>query len=574
MMKLRNSIILVVLGLLPLASCTESMVTSVPIDHTPQHQQGVPYGEYGVADSIIKITLADGSASSTGGSTPQTSATTPPTGSKPAAAAPAAADASTPGAANATPTSDTQSPADAVEAIQITDAPAAAAPAATPIAKKAKVAKKATTPGTSTPAPSWCDSTLKTYTAARTSTVQSVVLEQTLLDGLDHLVANLPSKDKLDNHSAGQADELVDDYLTKQKDPAIQKALASGIQYGPLVTAYRTLCPLKIVATIVEETEPSTEHGYRLYFDHSVLANDTFTAGQSNGFLTSVVASADDQTGNVIVDAVKSLASVAFAVSPGTALKAAGAGHEYFHAGGQFLFSLAMVKQFRKGLDNKDPAQALTQLKDLKNLLEKYINAVSLPALTPILPAEYDISMSALDNPNVGLKDLNDSLARFDVAVTARCNKQAVLKPSQTDNSTPVDGIVVSESRPCFIEIDRTDADDRGVTLKRAGFWAQDARSVYSLPVDRSYFVLNKTSYAFNAGRLTNVDISRPSQAVGVATLPYNIVGAFFSAISDGVKGQSGVIDAETDRIKSKTALIEQQAAIRQAQTPAPATTP
>jgi len=548
-----------------------SAVTSVAVGLSNKDTGATYSGTYSVFNSVVKIviTLPDASTgnSDSGQAAQDTSNQSPPPPKKEKSGA------TTTGALLPMylPATFAQTLA-ATTGTSSGTAPLAAAPVTKP-KTKVKTKPKTASPNTKTVADQ-CNSDLKAYAAARQTVIRAQSDEMVLASQLIAIHDAAKPEGQLSDDQKKAALELLSAYLEKSHTANIKTVSNAVSKWSAKARDLRELCPLKLTATIIEEEEPAVDHTFRLYFHHDDFSNDTITLQSAGGILTSASVSADDQTGNIAIAGAKLLGEIAFLTGPQAAVGfAGGAATAAALAGGRLMYSTADLKKAVAQLKAAtDLAQSLKKLNGIISGLEDYLTMRdSLPVLSPSFPIEIDLHMGSLD---ADVKAANQELQGVSLDISAHCGELDTSNPENGDVSKVQPGIFVSSLRPCTVELDRTSDVFGFSVLKRVGFMAQDAQVVTVLPFDRGLFVLDKTTYEFSNGRLTKVDLSRPREVLGAVSLPLELITAFFSSISDGIKGKSSVLDAETARYNSQAALLNAKAALIKAQAPPPASPP
>jgi hypothetical protein len=91
----------------------------------------------------------------------------------------------------------------------------------------------------------------------------------------------------------------------------------------------------------------------------------------------------------------------------------------------------------------------------------------------------------------------------------------------------------------------------------RLHFPASDATAASVYRVPRQAFVKTSSISPSRGGRLAKSETVRPSPVVSFVSLPARVIGGFTGAMTDGIKGRSGVVDAETGRVESEIKRLQ-----------------
>lgn len=294
-------------------------------------------------------------------------------------------------------------------------------------------------------------------------------------------------------------------------------------------------CPVRLSINVSEAVEPDPDHVFRMYMLADDFSTDQFVAETEGGLLTSIQATGDHQGGEILAFAAKSIA----------AFTTGGASSSNVETSSRRSSSLA---------DIPNKLASATTLTELRGLLGPLLSrpAVLPPLVENRLPMKGTYTLDELEA--VELKDI-------DLAVSTKCGADPAQGAEMKDGT---EGVYVSALRACQLTIVRVSSGEEEI-VARATFAALDARFPHVVPVERTAFVKTTTSYTFSEGGLTKVDSSRPSPVLQVVSIPFKIIGSFVQAIADGIRGKKGEIDAQTELVKSKTALVEATSSLQKA---------
>ncbi|MBX9458840.1 MAG: hypothetical protein KL863_23940 [Rhizobium sp.] len=87
----------------------------------------------------------------------------------------------------------------------------------------------------------------------------------------------------------------------------------------------------------------------------------------------------------------------------------------------------------------------------------------------------------------------------------------------------------------------------RGKTLEMRQMMFANNTPIYRVDIKRTAFVARKTELDFDNGDLLSVSVTKPSEALAVATLPVAIVDAYFGQVVDMILRRKNVQDARAE---------------------------
>lgn len=332
---------------------------------------------------------------------------------------------------------------------------------------------------------------------------------------------------------------------------------------------------------------PSPQLLFGLQLGGGMMSNDTLTIETSpDGLLTSITASADDQSGTAVVETAtligrfsvsgSSVAGVVPDVSAGFSAAAAAAAA----AGGG---SSGWLSQLRPGLaavappppppppptaaercriaalppeaqlDRMDARLDCVDLPSLQRLLQR----VGYPSRTfpnkrpkaPLLPERFPLT------------ELQGRGVQYDgLTISANC-----MRPVSSDLPTRAPGVVVATPTPCELVIDTHD----GHRPRRFGFTGLSARHLTVVPVERADLVRNTTDLDFRSGMVSSVDVERPSVGAAAFALPGRAVTGVVRGITDALGNSKAIEDARVAQMTAETSRIQAEAARVTPPTPA-----
>lgn len=533
---MRKTFLLFGLAAIALVGCTSNMVESYPADRPVSAGSAAAktgaYGEYAVAKSVFLFTVSE--AGGAGDKADDKKADAP----------------SVSNTVNVTTTSAK------IEDPKSKDKPTEA-PAEGPADQAA-----------------WCKDLRKSYNKDRAAALAGWEAYNAFDSELVAWLANPPAK-KDEKKTTAEYNKKIDAYLEKRA--ALDTAIVRASANLPLI---RTYCPIRYKVEIKESLEPDSERTFRLYGARNDWSSDTFTAEFDGGFIKSVNATADHRGAEILVAAVKVLATVhGLTTNPVKAWQDTSAINPQAieRARKKPLFQ-GGIEALRAAIPTPDPPPRIDQ--DLP--FTRALDLADLEGNRVILRAE----------TNTPLPDGPGGIKRFDTDTTPLVVMTQCAAMGAKYTGGPKSGIMVAAQRTCTITIPSTSeyadlttqataadgkpivnaknepvykADTSREPLARISVAATDSRYVYALPVERTALVKRTTSYMFANGRVTKADLSRPSPIEQFALLPVKALGAVTSTIADGIRGRKGEIEARTEWTKAETANIEATVALQKA---------
>lgn len=487
-----------------LAGCAGSpLVVSYPVGTERANLKGEYLGDYSLASSRVLVTISSPSA---GGATPAAAATTP--------------------AVNFN------------SAITVTTA----APEQKPAAAKAEA--------------NVCADIRKAYNTDRMAPLRFVKNHADFAIQIDTWLSTPPIGD--DKVKAAIA--VLDSFLA---DRAQDKgALVRAAQLQPLLSS----CPQPITVELKEVVEVDQDSTFHLYGNRAWLADNTITGEFEGPYLKSINATGDDRTGDVLVEAAKSIAvfeAYGRPVDPKTfGQESRALMNAFISVAGLDVVATLAQKIREDGFE----ADTLTALKSAIEEESKAAAAVPLPAIDENLPLRKTYKISELKTGQTPSAALNVTIKVED------CSREAVVAEkagrmnslTTTEKTKYYGGVVSPATISCVIVATRDSKE-----MARAVFAASDATHFQVLPMPKQLFVKQTSGYGWTAGRLTKADTSRPSPFVAWVSIPFRIVGGAVGAVSDGIKGRNGVIDADKARIEAETARLKAAKELEDAKKPA-----
>ncbi|WP_299006351.1 hypothetical protein [uncultured Caulobacter sp.] len=406
-----------------------------------------------------------------------------------------------------------------------------------------------------------CADIRKTYNTDRMAPLRFVKNHADFAIQIDTWLSTPPTGEAKVNAALAVLDSFLAD---RAQDKG---ALVRAAQLQPLLAA----CPQLITVELKEVVEVDQDSTFHLYGNRAWLADNTIAGEFEGPYLKSINATGDDRTGDVLVEAAKSIAvfeAYGRPVDPKTfGYEGRAAMSAFIKVAGLDVIATLAQKIREDGFE----ADTLTQLKSAIEVESKAASAVPLPAIDEDLPLRKTYSISDLKAGQSPSYALNVTIKIDDCSTEAVAAEKAERRTSLTTKETTkyYGGVVSPATISCVIVASRDDKE-----LARTVFAASDATHFQVLPLPKQLFVKQTSGYGWTAGRLTKADTTRPSPVVAWASIPFRIVGGAVGAVSDGIKGRNGVIDADKARIEAETARLKAAKALEDAKKPAADTAP
>lgn len=311
------------------------------------------------------------------------------------------------------------------------------------------------------------------------------------------------------------------------------------------------------------------DHSYILSYSHSLMSDDTIAIETDDlGYLKKVSTTTKDQTGAVISKAVKlTTDAIVFAGSGGFSGEKQSDAMKSQNYGAKparppidpclrpFTVSVTIDPsrpvlaqgQLRKAVQDtvlssleKDPAMA----EHLSDASECVNVKVFDGALNPTFGAS-----SAEDAPR-GLKDPNPARA----------------KPAESARPSPEEQRERCTRSACYwrpgdavFEFSHRSPGTRPIS---AVFTAPQLGEIAAIDFTRRAFVEATAEATFNAGSLTSVSYSDPSEALGFLAIPSDVLGHVFGIPSRLWETQTGRVKAQKDLVDARAGLLESNATL------------
>jgi len=402
--------------------------------------------------------------------------------------------------------------------------------------------------------------------------------------------------------------------LVEASEKVIKEDEAIIAAAGTIASRYRVgECRTAITIEVTRQIVPDPQRVMALYVRDARLSADKVTVKlDANGFPLAVSSTADDKTGEVVVAAIKSLASVAGYASGGggfQGMKAGpGAGDSWFRgfrplspgdaaAGGSKRGKAIPEEEFRAWLRAKvakieawAPANLATlepplPEEPLRILISDLVGEGGKTGWIQVY-GDYFLGVRCSPMPTVGgspdvngkpvpspaaIGGLAASLQRSCEALVLRAPGGSFPADSEAMAAGPggvdepiSEGVIDLEEDSGEIAVDpvavaeaAASAGGPAVFLGRTFFLAADSRRSRAVPVTRSSLIARTDSYEFSDGRVTSMAYEKPSDALALASLPFNAIGGIVSGLSTALQGRQSMIKAEADLITAQASVIE-----------------
>ena len=253
---------------------------------------------------------------------------------------------------------------------------------------------------------------------------------------------------------------------------------------------------------------PDPEHRYRLYYDRSAFASDSmlFETGVS-GLLTTINATSEDETGDLVV-----------------------------------------------------------KLGELAAQVARIAAAARAPAPPP--PTPFKIS-KLVDPANDGDRnELDGWLSKrgldFDV-VPLGWDRAKIASEREALKKPPPRGVLFRPVLPYKISLSSS-----GQTISEVVAFAPQEAPVLGIRLERFRFVRATNKLAFNQGLLTKFEIEKPSEALGFIQIPIDVAKAIVDIPGQLLQMKVQSTTNETGLLEAQKALLEARQALAQAKRPQP----
>jgi hypothetical protein len=297
---------------------------------------------------------------------------------------------------------------------------------------------------------------------------------------------------------------------------------------------------------------PSSELLFGLELHGGTMSNDTLKVETGpNGMLTSVTASANDQSGAALLSVATLIGRLmggpdepAFIPPPPPP----------GDAGGSLTRPMTAAERCRLSA-----LPASTRLAEM----EKRLVCVDLSGLKTLFedilfrPSRYYDMRPEIPPPPVrySIAQLKAGVEYEGMSLRVECVEPVAINLAVRSN-----GIVVAAPTPCQLVASDFEDDDR---THRFSFIGMSEDYLVVVPVERADLVNNTTTLNFQNGMITTVDASRPSVGAAAIGLPGQLINSFVSgftsAFTDSAKIENARVaqmTAETERLNAEAARI------------------
>lgn len=342
--------------------------------------------------------------------------------------------------------------------------------------------------------------------------------------------------------------------LEKRSFLAEAKALMSlGEILGTLQAAadraqwrVRERCPVEHALQLeaLAHVRSSSSLLFGLELQGGVLSDDALKieAG-TDGLLTSVSATADDQSGAAIVNVATLIGRLTAPFPPAPPPPPSGT---------ESLVRMRSAAADRCRLSALSAAARLAEM-------EKRLTCVDLDGLK-ILVADLAIQPRTYpdyrpDDPppaRYSLSELKAGVEYEGVSLVADC-----VEPSPLIRTARMEGLVVATPTPC--QLFALESPDGPIT-QRFSFIGMSEEHLMVVPVDRADLVKNTTSLAFRDGMVATVEVSRPSQGAAALGLPARMINGLVSGVTQAFKDSEAIEEARVAQMEAETARISAEA--------------
>ncbi|MES2835542.1 MAG: hypothetical protein V4707_12630 [Pseudomonadota bacterium] len=384
-------------------------------------------------------------------------------------------------------------------------------------------------------------------------------LDNTLFFGRNAYYAALRAHDETANGrwgwrplSEAEKASVVAELIAYETAAAAARTSADGVERAQIRVEER--CPEEDVRLqLTRHVEASSELLFAAVLRGGVMSDDKITiATGANGLLTSVDASAADQTGAAVEKAGELIGR--FSVTGGGAVYPPP--------------PPSMLPPDKESLDRAaECGIAALPPKRRLEVLAGRLECVDGPAIYQLInelrfwPGSFgDLRPQAPPRPQrFSLDDLIEGVTYGEADLRAEC-----AWPAETDGMIDAvyDGVVVATPLPCRLTATVDDGE-----VGRLAFVGLSTRALSVIPVERAMLVTNKTTLTLTNGAVSNAVVERPSVGAAVVGLPGRFIASLVKGVAAAFTDSTTIetarlnqINAEANRVRAETTLLQAQA--------------
>jgi hypothetical protein len=426
------------------------------------------------------------------------------------------------------------------------------------------VTKPAPPPAAASPEPDLktasCESLRKQFNDLRDKQFKFVAEWPVLSSNLSRNLSQLEDGDLANRARMKEAEKAYTALESRMKE-ANQRLKEAEI----IGKTFNDLCPVTVALDVKVAVEPDTQNPYLLLIPDAATSTDKVKAKISaSGLLTSISTTADEKSGDILVESFRSLGVVAGTFSPFNETfgqlyipEKNLRGTEYT-VSSVFKSNSSWTDRFREKaeeiLKNKPPEQ--------------------IPNLGPKLP-KYDLRFPIRDIIAAGEDVGGARLAETGYGLLLTCSKLSTMEGQGEVVGTASPGLLVSQPRACEIRVGKLkpnqapsgkESFEETRTLTAT---LVDSRAPRIAPLLRTRFVTRTSEYEFVDGQIISADYSKPSSALAFVSLPVSAVSALLSGVTSGLTGRQSAVDAQAKLLQAKAAVYNAEASLIEARSKA-----
>ena len=336
------------------------------------------------------------------------------------------------------------------------------------------------------------------------------------------------------------------------------------------------VCNVKLAVTLSTEVVPDRSKPYVLLLADDPWSSDKLSVKiDTKGLLTAISTTADDKSGEAIVEAAKTIGTIYGTVSPLNV------------ASFQTPPNLNASSNF--GLSVKSKFSFESQFKiDSEDGFRNYLSSALLdlkiapPDPFPELPLtslpDHPFQFSTRDIEKLKVEFPLEDSGFFLKADCDTPSKDMTRSATQTKTADGIlksaySGAMMSSPRICEISIIQKESDIKSGRESIKKYWVNlmDSDRPMEVLLPRTRLVSRPTSYAFKDGQLTDLNYEKPSTIAAGVALPGKIIGGLLSGLIAGVEGPGGVYSAQAKYLDAQASVYTSQAALIKAKSDADA---
>lgn len=326
---------------------------------------------------------------------------------------------------------------------------------------------------------------------------------------------------------------------------------------------FNDLCPVTVALDVRVAVEPDTQNPYLLLIPDAATSTDKVKAKISaSGLLTSISTTADEKSGDILVESFRSLGVVAGTFSP------------FNETFGQFDIPKKNLSGTANTLESsfKSNSSWMDRFREKAKEILKNKPPEQIPNLGPKLP-KYDLRYPIRDIIAAGEDVGGARLAETGYGLLLTCSKLSTMEGEGAGTAIP--GLLVSQPRACEIRVGKLKSNqapsgkENFEETRTLTATLVDSRAPRIAPLLRTRFVTRTSEYEFVDGQIISADYSKPSSALAFVSLPVSAVSALLSGVTSGLTGRQSAVDAQAKLLQAKAAVYNAEASLIEARSKA-----